>query len=75
MKGPTRNIEKICFVMVHHELNDDPGVLAEVLEADDPHDVGGVLGVRLLAELVGQDQASRSLGESLALVLPGLDKH
>ena len=45
MKGPTRNIEKICFVMVHHELNDDPGVLAEVLEADDSHDVGGVLGV------------------------------
>ena len=50
--------------MVHHELDDDPGVLAEVLEADDPHDVGGILGVRLLAELVSQDQASRSLVES-----------
>lgn len=58
---PTRNVEEICFVVVHHELDDDPGVLAEVLEADDPHDVGGVLGVRLLAELVGQDKASRSL--------------
>ena len=57
----TRNVEEICFVVVHHELDDDPGILAEVLEADDPHYVGGVLGVRLLAELVGQDQASRSL--------------
>ena len=61
MKGPTRNIEKICFVMVHHELNDDPGVLAEVLEADDSHDVGGVLGVGLLAELVGQHEAGGGL--------------
>jgi hypothetical protein len=53
----TWNIEKICFVVVHHELDDNPGVFAEVLEADDPHDVGGVLGVRLFAELVGKDEA------------------
>ncbi len=38
-----------------------PGVLAEVLEADDPHDVGRVLGVWLLAELVGKDEASGGL--------------
>ena len=51
--------------MIHHELDDDPGVLAEVLEADHPHDVGGVLGVRLLAELVGKDKASSGLSKNL----------
>ena len=53
--------------MVHHELDDDPGVLAVVLEGDDPHDVGGVLRVRLLAELVGQDQDAGGLVRAHAL--------
>ena len=57
----TRNVEEICFVVVHHELDDDPGILAEVLEADDPHDVGSILGIRVLAVLVGQNQTSISL--------------
>jgi len=49
--------------VIHHELDDDSGVLAEVLEADNPHDVGSVLGVRLLAELVGKDEASCGLSK------------
>jgi hypothetical protein len=47
--------------VVHHQLYDDPRVLAKVLEADHPHDVGRVLGVGLFAELVGQDEAGGGL--------------
>ena len=47
--------------MIHHELYDDSSVFAEVLQADHPHDVGSVLRVGLLAELVGENQTSRGL--------------
>ena len=41
--------------MVEQELDDDPGVLAVILDGDHPHDVGRVLGVGVLRILVGQD--------------------
>jgi hypothetical protein len=47
--------------VIHHELYDDSSVFAEVLQADHPHDVGSVLRVGLLAELVGENQASCGL--------------
>lgn len=43
--------------MVLHELDDDPDVVGVVLDGDDPHDVGRVLRVGVLAILVGQHQA------------------
>ena len=46
------------LVVVLHELYDDPDVVRVVLDRNDPHDVGGVLRVRVLAVLVGQHQAS-----------------
>ena len=42
--------------MVLHELDDNPQVVGVVLDGDDPHDVGGVLRVGVLAVLVGQQQ-------------------
>ena len=51
--------------MVLHKLNDDPDVVGVVLDGDDPHDVGGVLGVRVLAVLVGQHEAGVSLMDLL----------
>ena len=51
----------VDLVVVLHELDDDPDVVAVVLDGDDPHDVGGVLGVRVGAVLVGQHQARVSL--------------
>ena len=47
--------------MVLHELDDDPDVVAVVLDGDDPHDVGRVLRVRIRAVLVGQHQTRISL--------------
>lgn len=47
--------------MVLHELDDDPDVVGVVLDGDDPHDVGSVLGVRVLAVLVGQHEAGVGL--------------
>ena len=47
--------------MVLHELDDDPDVVAVVLDGDDPHDVGRVLRVGVRAVLVGQHQARVSL--------------
>ena len=42
--------------MILHQLDDDPDVVAVVLDGDDPHDVGGVLSVWVGAVLVGQHQ-------------------
>ena len=47
--------------MVLHELDDDPDVVAVVLDGDDPHDVGGVLSVGVGAVLVSKHQARISL--------------
>lgn len=47
--------------MILHQLNDDSDVIGVVLDGDDPHDVGRVLRVRVLAVLVGQDKASIGL--------------
>ena len=47
--------------MILHELDDDSDVVGVVLDGDDSHDVGRVLGVRILTVLVGQDKASIGL--------------
>ena len=47
--------------MVLHELDDDPDVVAVVLDGDDPHDVGRVLRVGVRAVLVSQHQTCISL--------------
>ena len=47
--------------MILHQLDDDPDVVAVVLDGDDPHDVGGVLSVWVLAILVGQKKTSVGL--------------
>lgn len=39
--------------MVLHQLNNDPNIVGVVLDGDDPHDVGGVFCVRVLAVFVG----------------------
>ena len=44
-----------------HELDDDPDVIGVVLDGDDPHNVGRIFGVRILAVLVGKDQTGISL--------------
>jgi hypothetical protein len=44
-----------------HELQDDPDVVSIVFDGDDPHDVGGILSVRILAVLVSQQQARVAL--------------
>ena len=41
--------------MVEQELDDDPCVLAVILDGDHPHDVGRVLRVGVLRILVGQN--------------------
>ena len=51
----------VDLVVVLHELDDDPDVVAVVLDGDDPHDVGGVLSVGVGAVLVSQHQARVSL--------------
>ncbi len=40
---PSWYVEEVPLVVVHHQLDDDAGVLAVVLQADHPHDVGHVL--------------------------------
>ena len=47
--------------MILHKLDDDPDVVAVVLDGDDPHDVGSILRVRVRAVLVSQHQARVSL--------------
>ena len=47
--------------MILHELYDDSDVVGVVLDGDDSHNVGRVLGVRILTVLVGQDKASIGL--------------
>ena len=47
--------------MILHELDNDPDVIAVVLDGDDPHDVGRVLRVRVRAVLVSQHQTRVSL--------------
>ena len=56
MSGDPPTIPAADLVVVLHELDDDPQVVGVVLDGDDPHDVGGVLGVGVLAVLVGQQQ-------------------
>ena len=51
----------VDLVVVLHELDDDPDVVAVVLDGDDPHDVGGVLSVGVGAVLVSKHQARVSL--------------
>ena len=46
------------LVVILHQLDDHPDVVAVVLDGDDPHDVGRVLRVRVGAVFVGQHQAS-----------------
>ena len=41
----TWDVEQVPFVVVHHELDNDPRVLAVVLQADDAHYVAQVLHV------------------------------
>ena len=45
------------LVVILHQLDDHPDVVAVVLDGDDPHDVGCVLRVRVGAVLVGQHKA------------------
>ena len=49
------------LVVVLHQLDDHPDVVRVVLDGDDPHDVGSILSIRVLAVLVGQNQTSISL--------------
>ena len=51
------------LVVISHELNDNSNVLVEVLDRDDPHDVGCVLRVGILAARVGHHQTGISLGQ------------
>jgi hypothetical protein len=44
------------LVVVSHQLDDDPNILVKVLDRDDSHDVSGVLGIRISAAGVGEDQ-------------------
>lgn len=53
----TEGTHTLYLVMVLHELDNHADVVAVVLDGDDAHDVGGVLGVRVLAVLVGENQA------------------
>ena len=46
--------------MVLHQLDDDSDVVRVVLDGDDPHDVGSIFGIWVLAVLVGQHQTSIS---------------
>ena len=41
--------------MVEQQLDDHSGVLTVILDGDHPHDVGRVLGIRVLRILVGQN--------------------
>jgi len=45
------------LVVILQQLDDDLDVVVVVLDGDDSHDVGSVLGVWILAVLVGQHQA------------------
>ena len=40
---PGGDVEEVRLVVVEQQLDDDPGVLAVVLDTDHPHDVGCVL--------------------------------
>ena len=54
---PLVTVQLRHLVVVLHQLDDDADVVAVVLDGDDAHDVGRVLRVRILAVLVGQDEA------------------
>jgi hypothetical protein len=54
-------IENAHLIVVLHELQDDPDVVSIVFDGDDPHDVGGILRVRILAVLIRQQQARVAL--------------
>ena len=58
---PAGDVEQVGLVVVLHQLDDHPDVVAVVLDRDHPHDVGRVLRVRVLAVLVRQHQARVSL--------------
>ena len=61
MSGDPLSVPAADLIVVLHELDDDPDVVAVVLDGDDPHDVGGVLSVGVGAVLVSKHQARVSL--------------
>ena len=58
---PAGDVEQVGLVVVLHQLDDHPDVVAVVLDGDHSHDVGRVLRVRIRAVLVGQHQTRISL--------------
>ena len=58
---PAGDVQQVGLVVVLHQLDDDPALLAVVLHRDDPHDVGSVFCVRVLAVLVGQHKTGVGL--------------
>ena len=59
--GDPLSVPAAHLVVVLHQLDDDSALGAVVLHGDDPHDVGGVFGIRVRAVLVGQHQTGVSL--------------
>ena len=53
---PAGDVEQVGLVVVLHQLDDHPDVITVVLDGDDSHDVGGILGVRIRAVLVSKHQ-------------------
>lgn len=49
--------------MVAHQLDNDPDVLVEILDRDDPHDVGSILRVWISTSWIREDQAGVGLRE------------
>ena len=58
---PAGDVEQVGLVVVLHQLDDHSDIIAVVLDGDDSHDVGGVLGVRIRAVFVGENQTGVSL--------------
>ena len=58
---PAGDVEQVGLVVVLHQLDDHPDVVAVVLDRDHPHDVGSVFCVRVLAILVGQHKTGVGL--------------
>lgn len=46
----------VYLIVILHQLDNDADLIAEILDGDDSHDISGVLGVRIGAVLVGDDQ-------------------
>lgn len=41
------------FIMILHQLNDNPYVVGVVLYGDYPHDICGIFGIWILAVFIG----------------------